>query len=122
MGSPNVSIRSCCLLHISLISTSASRPRRSANDTRARYQRGETVVVDAMTKFASLAGEAREALEKGDVERLLHDDTFRHAAIDLSPASREVEMIEAAQKGKPCATRWLRWWIVEFIDEQMFRI
>src|SRR6266851_5204531 len=40
------------------------------NDIRARYNRGETKVVEAMTQFAGLAAQAREALLARDARRL----------------------------------------------------
>jgi glucuronokinase len=70
------------------------------NDIRARFQRGEPAVVDAMTKFASLAGEAREALQIGDVERLsaLMDTNFDTRRSIYQLPHGQVEMIECARK------------------------
>jgi glucuronokinase len=70
------------------------------NDIRARYNRGETKVVEAMVKFAGLAAQAREALEQRDAERLaqLMDENFdtRRSIYQLPTA--QVEMVEVARK------------------------
>src|SRR5262249_6726271 len=70
------------------------------NDIRARYNRGETKVVEAMVKFAGLAAQAREALEKRDAERLarLMDENFdTRRSIYQLPAA-QLEMVEVARK------------------------
>jgi glucuronokinase len=70
------------------------------NDIRARYNRGETKVVEAMVKFAGLAAQAREALEQRDAERLarLMDENFdTRRSIYQLPAA-QVEMVEVARK------------------------
>jgi glucuronokinase len=70
------------------------------NDIRARFNRGEAKVMDAMLKFASLAAEAREALLARDVKRLaqLMDENFdTRRSIYQLPAA-QVEMIEVARR------------------------
>jgi glucuronokinase len=70
------------------------------NDIRGRYNRGDAVVVEAMTTFAGLAAEAREALLASDHERLarLMDKNFdtRRSIYQLPPG--QVEMVEEARK------------------------
>jgi glucuronokinase len=70
------------------------------NDIRARYQRGETKVVEAMTKFASLAAQAREALLGKDAERLaqLVNENFDTRRSIYQLPSAQVEMVETARK------------------------
>jgi glucuronokinase len=69
------------------------------NDIRGRYNRGDSIVVEAMTKFAGLAAEAREALLARDHGRLarLMDTNFdtRRSIYQLPPG--QVEMIEEAR-------------------------
>lgn len=69
------------------------------NDIRGRYDRGETAVVEAMTHFASLAAEGREALLARDAARLaeLIDENFntRRSICNLPPW--QVEMVMAAR-------------------------
>jgi glucuronokinase len=70
------------------------------NDIRARYQRGEAAVVEAMNKFAGLAAHARTALLAGDVVRLaaLMDENFdTRRSIYQLPAA-QVEMVEQARR------------------------
>ncbi len=70
------------------------------NDIRARYNRGETKVVEAMTKFASLAAQAREALLSGDAERLaelMNENFDTRRSIYQLPAA-QLEMIERARQ------------------------
>lgn len=70
------------------------------NDIRARYNRGEAKVVEAMSKFADLAAQAREALLAGDRKRLalLMNENFdtRRSIYQLPVA--QVEMVEAARR------------------------
>ncbi len=69
------------------------------NDIRSRYHRGERAVVEAMTKFASLAAAAREALRAQDAASLgaLMDTNFdtRRSIYQLPPG--QVEMIDRAR-------------------------
>jgi glucuronokinase len=70
------------------------------NDIRGRYNRGDPVVVGAMTTFAGLAAEARAALLAGDHDRLarLMDQNFdTRRSIYQLPAG-QVEMIDTARK------------------------
>jgi glucuronokinase len=70
------------------------------NDIRARYNRGETKVVEAMVKFAGLAAQAREALLTGDQERLgllMNENFDTRRSIYQLPAA-QVEMVEAARR------------------------
>src|SRR3954454_15140694 len=69
------------------------------NDIRGRYNRGDAVVVNAMTTFAGLAAEARDALVAGDHARLakLMDTNFdTRRSIYKLPAG-QVEMVEVAR-------------------------
>ena len=70
------------------------------NNLRQRYDRGDADVVGAMTTFANLATEARQALQDRDVERLgrLIDTNFdtRRSICHLNPG--HIEMIERARK------------------------
>jgi glucuronokinase len=70
------------------------------NDIRARYHRGERAVVEAMTKFASLASAAREALQNRDAARLamLMDTNFDTRRSIYQLPQGQVEMIESARK------------------------
>jgi glucuronokinase len=70
------------------------------NDIRSRYQRGERAVVEAMTKFASLAAEAREALRDRDTTRLssLMDTNFDTRRSIYQLPHGQVEMIECARR------------------------
>ncbi|MFC1805853.1 mevalonate kinase [Planctomycetota bacterium] len=72
---------------------------------RVRYQRGEPVVVKAMTRFARFAEQGRKALADGDADKLgkLIDANFdlRARICPLNP--RQVEMVQVARKlGSPC--------------------
>jgi glucuronokinase len=70
------------------------------NDIRARYNRGETNVVEAMGKFAALAAQAREALQAGDRKRLavlMNENFDTRRSIYQLPAA-QVEMVEAARR------------------------
>lgn len=69
------------------------------NDIRARYDRGEPQVVEAMKKFAGLAAQARDALLARDAHRLaqLMDENFdTRRSIYKLPAG-QVEMVERAR-------------------------
>jgi glucuronokinase len=70
------------------------------SDIRARFDRGEEAVVNAMKHFATLAAAAREALLDRDAERLgrLMDENFdtRRRLYDL--ASWQVQMVETARR------------------------
>jgi glucuronokinase len=69
------------------------------NDIRGRYNRGDAVVVNAMTTFAGLAAEARGALLARDYDRLaeLMDTNFdTRRSIYKLPAG-QVEMVEVAR-------------------------
>jgi glucuronokinase len=70
------------------------------NDIRGRYTRGDPAVVNAMTTFAGLAAEAREALVADDRDRLarLMDKNFdtRRSIYQLPPG--QVEMVEEARR------------------------
>jgi glucuronokinase len=69
------------------------------NDIRGRYQRGDTQVVEAMSKFAAFAHEARSALLAGDHELLakLMNANFdlRRSIYRMPPG--QVELIETAR-------------------------
>jgi glucuronokinase len=70
------------------------------NDIRGRFNRGDPVVVNAMTTFAGLAAEARDALLAGNHARLakLMDTNFdTRRSIYQLPAG-QVEMIDVARK------------------------
>jgi glucuronokinase len=70
------------------------------NDIRARYNGGETRVVEAMAKFAALAADAREALVAGDkqtVARLMNDNFDTRRSIYQLPAA-QVELVEVARR------------------------
>jgi glucuronokinase len=69
------------------------------NDIRGRYQRGEAQVVEAMSRFAALALEARSALLAGDHEKLarLMNANFdlRRSIYQLPPG--QIQLVEAAR-------------------------
>jgi glucuronokinase len=70
------------------------------NDIRARYNRGEANVVEAMSKFAALAAEAREALVNADWKRLallMNENFDTRRSIYQLPAA-QVEMIDTARR------------------------
>lgn len=72
---------------------------RFHNDIRGRYHRGDAQIVGAMTQFAELAAQGREAICNQDVEGLgrLIDANFdlRRAIYQLPPW--QVEMVETAR-------------------------
>ncbi|MHC4403814.1 MAG: mevalonate kinase family protein [Planctomycetota bacterium] len=82
-------------------STDVSEPTEVIhNDLRARYDRGDTEVVEAMDRFAELAAEARRSLLDNDVERLatLIDANFDlRRSICRLPREHE-QMIERARR------------------------
>jgi glucuronokinase len=70
------------------------------NDIRARYHRGEVKVVEAMSKFAALAAQARDALLAGDRPRLallMNENFDTRRSIYQLPAA-QVEMVEVARR------------------------
>ncbi|HUT13506.1 MAG TPA: hypothetical protein VMY42_23665 [Thermoguttaceae bacterium] len=81
-------------------STHVSQPTEVIHDNlRARFNQGETAVVEAMKRFAELTVEAREAILAGDHERLgrLIDANFdlRRSICRLSAG--QIKMIEHAR-------------------------
>jgi glucuronokinase len=70
------------------------------NAIRERYNRGEALVVEAMTHFASLAADGRDAMLAGDRERLsaLMDENFdtRRRIYNLPPW--QIAQVEAARR------------------------
>lgn len=70
------------------------------NDLRARYQRGEPAVVQAMTRLAELAAQGREALLAGNVVELdrLIDQNFELRRSICHIAAPHLEMVERARR------------------------
>jgi len=70
------------------------------NNLRARFDQGEPQVIAAMKKFADLAADARDAIQRGQSERLaaIIDENFdtRQSICRLPP--EQVEMVEAARR------------------------
>jgi glucuronokinase len=69
------------------------------NNIRARYDQGESKVVEAMTQLAALAAEAREALTAGDSEslaRLMERNFDIRRSVYALPAA-QVHMVEVAR-------------------------
>jgi glucuronokinase len=70
------------------------------NNIRERFNRGDQAVVGAMTTFADIAANGREALIAGDTERLarLIDKNFdtRRGIYRLPPW--QIDMVEAARR------------------------
>ena len=70
------------------------------NDIRKRYDSGEQIVIDAMNKTASLAGQARECLLNRDQEELgrLMNQNFdaRQTIYNLNP--KHIRMVELARE------------------------
>ena len=70
------------------------------NDIRARFDRGEEKVVNAMQHFAALAASARQALLDRNADRLsqLMDENFdtRRSLYNLSPW--QIQMVETARR------------------------
>jgi len=82
-------------------STEVSEPtERFHDDLRARYRHGEPAVVAAMGRFAELTVAAREALLRGDAERLgqLINANFDLRRSICRLASGQVRMVEAARQ------------------------
>ncbi len=80
--------------------TDASGPTEVVhNNLRARYEQGETKILEAIERFAEIAALAREAILQGDTAGLskLIDENFdlRRSIMQLPP--RQVEMIEVAR-------------------------
>ncbi len=69
------------------------------NNIRARFDRGEPAVVEAMQKFAALAAQARDALLTRDAARLaaLMDENFDTRRSIYQLPSGQVQMVEAAR-------------------------
>ncbi|HEY3324715.1 MAG TPA: GHMP kinase [Planctomycetota bacterium] len=70
------------------------------NDIRARFNRGEAKVVEAMQKFAALAFEARRAILTRDAVRLsalMNENFDTRRSIYQLPAA-QIEMVEVARK------------------------
>jgi glucuronokinase len=70
------------------------------NDIRGRFNRGETIVVEAMTRFAGFAHSAREALLTGDhalFARLMNDNFDTRRSIYTLPKG-QVNMVEVARQ------------------------
>src|SRR5712691_4620360 len=70
------------------------------NPLRARFQAGDPAVIAAMQKFASLAADAREALEQRDAVRLaaLMDENFNTRRSICAIAAGHLAMIEVARR------------------------
>jgi glucuronokinase len=69
------------------------------NDIRGRFDRGDPVVVTAMTKFANHAAQAREALVRQDTAglgRLMNENFETRRSIYQLPAG-QIEMVETAR-------------------------
>lgn len=69
------------------------------NDLRGRFERGELAVVKAMSKFAGLAHQAREAVQAGDhhtLHRLIDENFDTRASICRLP-EMQVEMVNTAR-------------------------
>ena len=71
------------------------------NDIRGRYNRGDTLVVNAMSSFAALAAEGYQAFQAHDGERLAQ---LINANFDLRRSiyqlpAWQTEMVEAARRG-----------------------
>jgi len=70
------------------------------NDIRSRYDRGETIVIDAMQRFAEIADEGREALMEKDYERLeaLIDENFDTRRQIYRLPEWQIQMVETARE------------------------
>ncbi len=70
------------------------------NDIRARFDRGEEAVVNAMKHFATLAAAARKALLDRDAERLgrLMDENFDTRRRLYNLPAWQVQMVETARR------------------------
>jgi glucuronokinase len=69
------------------------------NDIRGRFNRGDPAVVQAMSRCAALAAQAREALGTRDAERLgaLMDENFEQRRSIYRLPEGQVRMVEAAR-------------------------
>ena len=69
------------------------------NNLRARYDQGDTVVHQAMHRFAEFADRARQLIEEGDVDGLstVIDENFDLRRSICPISSRQEEMIETAR-------------------------
>jgi glucuronokinase len=70
------------------------------NNLRARYDAGERAVVQAMSRFAALAQEGREALLAGDLDRLdrvMNENFDTRRSICRLP-SEQIRMVEEARQ------------------------
>ncbi len=82
-------------------STDVSEPTEVFhNNLRARFQQGESAVVEAMRRFAGLAAEARQAIDAGDAERLgrLIDANFDLRRSICRLPKEQIELVETARK------------------------
>jgi glucuronokinase len=72
---------------------------RFHNDIRGRYNRGDAQIVDAMTQFADLAAQGREAIRAQDVEGLgqLINANFDLRRTIYQLPGWQVEMVETAR-------------------------
>jgi glucuronokinase len=72
---------------------------RFHNDIRGRYNRGDAEIVKAMSHFASLAAQGREAMRSQDVEWLSHliDENFDTRRKIYKLPDWQVEMVETAR-------------------------
>jgi len=70
------------------------------NNIRERFNRGDQAVVDAMTTFADIAANGREALIAGDTERLarLIDKNFDTRRAIYRLPTWQIDMVEAARR------------------------
>jgi glucuronokinase len=70
------------------------------NNLRARYDAGERAVVEAMTRFAALAREGRDALLAGDLERLDRaiDENFDTRRSICRLPGEQIRMVEEARR------------------------
>jgi glucuronokinase len=70
------------------------------NDLRGRYRNGEPAVVNAMSHFAALAAEGRDALLKNDVTRLsqLMDENFDTRRSICRLPDWQIQMVETARQ------------------------
>jgi glucuronokinase len=69
------------------------------NNIRERFNRGESKVVDAMTHCAELAREGRDAILRGDADRLsgLIDENFETRRGIYNLAAWQIEQVETAR-------------------------
>jgi glucuronokinase len=81
--------------------TSISEPTEVIhNDLRARFNRGEPAVIEAMRRFAQMTIEARQAILDADIvklNRLINQNFDLRRSICRLPAE-QVEMVERARK------------------------